>query len=99
MIVVMFTEYSATVVVRVSSRSTVNEPRIARPPIARGTKAAMTLPKISTSRISRTGSEMDSARAMLPVTALLTATSVGTVPPTLAVIPSAGSRRRSGSPP
>ena len=85
----------ATVVVRVSSRSTVKEPRIARPPIATGRAAATTLPKISTSRISKTGSEMPSARAMLPVTALLTATSVGTAPPTLAVIPSPGPLARS----
>ena len=67
----------------VSSRSTVNEPRIARPPIASGAMAATTLPKMITSRISRTGNEIDSARAMFALTSLLMATSVGVAPPDL----------------
>ena len=61
---------------------------MARPPMATGSEAATTPPKITTSRMSRTGSEMPSARAMLAVTSSVMATSVGTVPPTRAVIPS-----------
>lgn len=72
----MFSEYSETVVVSVIKRSTLNEPRMARPPIASGTKAAITLPKMITKRISSTGNEIDSALVMLALTALLIATSV-----------------------
>jgi hypothetical protein len=45
------------------------------PPIASGSEAAARLPKMISSRTSRTGSEMDSARAMLAETSELTATS------------------------
>ena len=76
-----------TVVAMVSSRSTVNEPRMATPPIATGSEAAARLPKITSSRISKTGIENPSALAMSAVTSLLIATSIGTVPPTLAVTP------------
>ena len=73
----------------VSSRSTVNEPRMATPPIATGRDAAARLPKITSSRISRTGIEKPSALAMSAVTSELMATSIATFPPTLAVTPSA----------
>ena len=73
----------------VSSRRTVNEPRMATPPIATGRDAAARLPKITSSRISRTGIEKPSALAMSAVTSLLMATSMGTFPPTRAVTPPA----------
>ena len=76
-----------TVVAMVSSRSTVNEPRMATPPIATGSEAAARLPKITSSRISKTGIENPSALAISAVTSELIATSIGTVPPTLAVTP------------
>ena len=64
-----------------------NEPRIAVPPMARGRLAAARPPKMISSRISRTGMEKPSALPMLAVTSLLMATSVGTVPPSCAVMP------------
>ena len=76
-----------TVVAMVSSRSTVNEPRMATPPIATGSEAAARLPKITSSRISKTGIENPSALAISAVTSELIATSIGTVPPILAVTP------------
>ena len=76
-----------TVVAMVSSRSTVNEPRMATPPIATGSEAAARLPKITSSKISKTGIENPSALAMSAVTSELIATSIGTVPPTRAVTP------------
>jgi hypothetical protein len=75
------------VVATVSKRSTVNEPRMATPPIATGSAAAARLPKITSSRISSTGIENSSALAMLAVTSELIAASIGTVPPTWAVTP------------
>jgi hypothetical protein len=84
----MFREYSETVVASVSRRSTLNEPRMASPPMASGTNAAITLPKTITSRMSSTGNEIDSALAMLALTALLMVTSVAVGPPTWAVMPS-----------
>ncbi len=67
----------------------VNEPRMAMPPMATGIQAAPRLPKIRISRISRTGIEKASARAMLAVTSELMATSVATLPPAVAVSPAA----------
>ena len=78
-----------TVVTIVSSRSTVNEPRMATPPMTNGRLAAARLPKITSSRINRTGMEKPSALAMSAVTSELIETSSGTFPPTLAVTPSA----------
>ena len=75
---------------RVSSRSTVNEPRIATPPIASGRLAAARLPKMISITISSTGMEKASARPMSEVTCLLIASLVGTSPPT--------SVRRPGAP-
>ena len=59
------------------------------PPMATGIQAAPRLPKITSSRISRTGIEKASALAMLAVTSELMATSVATLPPTVAVSPAA----------
>ena len=53
-----------------------------------GAKAATTLPKMMTSRMSRTGNEMSSALAMFALTSALIATSAGTAPPVLTVMPS-----------
>ena len=52
---------------------TVNDPRIAMPPIASGRLAAARLPKITSSTISSAGSEKPSARPMSEVTSLLIA--------------------------
>ena len=76
-----------TAVPRVSSRSAVNEPRMATPPMARGRLAAARLPKITSSRIKSSGIDSVSARLMSPVTCLLIASSVGITPPALAVRP------------
>ena len=59
------------------------------PPMATGIQAAPRLPKITSSRISRTGIENASALAMSAVTSELIATSVATLPPTRAVRPAA----------
>ncbi len=69
-------------VTRVSSRSAVNEPRIAIPPIASGKLAAATLPKITAITISSTGIEIPSARPISAVTCLPIVSLVGTSPPT-----------------
>ena len=53
----MFSENTDTPVKMVSSRSAVNEPRIPRPPMASGRHAAVRLPKITSSRISRIGKD------------------------------------------
>ncbi len=74
----------------VSSRSAVNEPRIATPPIASGRLAAARLPKMNSMTISSTGREKASARPMSELTSLLIASFVGTSPPT--------SVRRPGAP-
>jgi len=76
-----------TVVAIVSSRSTVSEPRMATAPMATGSEAAARPPKITSSRISKTGMENPSALPMSAVTSELIATSIGTVPPTVAVTP------------
>ena len=60
---------------------------MATPPIATGRDAAARLPKITSSRISRTGIEKPSALAMSAVTSLLMTTSMATFPPTRAVTP------------
>jgi hypothetical protein len=49
----------------VSSRSAVNDPRIPSAPMASGMQAAIRLPKITSSRISRIGKDSPSARVML----------------------------------
>ena len=79
--VVMLRENTDTPVTRVSSRSAVNEPRMARAPIASGRLAAVRLPKITSSRISRMGKDRPSARVMLAVVCWSIVSSVGTTPP------------------
>ena len=78
----MFRENTDTPVTRVSSRSAVNEPRIPRAPIASGRLAAVRLPKITSSRISRIGKDSPSARVMLAVVCWSIVSSAGTTPPT-----------------
>ena len=80
--VVMFRENTDTPVTRVSSRSAVNEPRIPSAPIASGRLAAARPPKITSSRISRTGKDRPSARVMLAVVCWPIVSLVGTTPPT-----------------
>ena len=74
-----------------SSRSAVNDPRMPTIPIASGRLAAARLPKITSSRISRIGSDSPSARPMLELTWVLIADSVGMTPPTWVVSPGADS--------
>ena len=81
------TEYTLTGVPMVSSRSTVNEPRMAMPPMRAGSADDTKLPKMIISKITRTGTEIISARAMFPATSALIATSAGTCPPTCAEMP------------
>ena len=85
----MFSENTDTPVIRVSSRSAVNEPRIARAPMASGRQAAVRLPKITSSRIARMGNDSPSARVMLAVVCWSIVSSVGTTPPTWLVRPGA----------
>ena len=85
----MFGENTDTPVTMVSSRSAVNEPRIPRAPIASGRHAAIRLPKITSSRISRRGKDKASARVMLAVTCWSIVSSVGTTPPTCVCRPGA----------
>ncbi len=81
-----------TPVPRVSSRSAVNEPRMAIPPMASGRLAAARLPKITSNRSKSNGMDSVSARLMSPLTCLLIVSSVGITPPALAVSP--GTARR-----
>ncbi len=78
----MLRENTDTPVMMVSSRSAVNEPRIPSAPIASGRHAAVRLPKITSSKMSRIGKDSASARVMLAVTCLSIVSSVGTAPPT-----------------
>ena len=78
----MFRENTDTPVTRVSSRSAVNEPRMPSAPMASGRQAAVRLPKITSSRISRTGKDRPSARVMLAVVCWSIVSLVGTTPPT-----------------
>ena len=59
--------------------------------MASGRLAAARLPKITSSRMSSTGSEMASARPMSALTSLLIAAYVGTCPPTWLASPGAAS--------
>ena len=61
-----------------------------------GAMAATALPKMITRRMSSTGNEIVSARAMFALTSLLMATSVAVVPPTWAVMPSPGAPAAAG---
>ena len=60
----MLAEKIDTDVKRVSTRSAVNEPRIPTAPMARGSPAAVRLPKIKSSRMSKIGNDRPSARPM-----------------------------------
>ena len=78
----MFKENTDTPVKMVNSRSAVNEPRIPRVPITSGRHAAVRLPKIISSRMSRIGKDRASARVMLVVVCWSIVSLVGTTPPT-----------------
>ena len=78
----MFRENTDTPVNMVSSRSAVNEPRIPSAPMASGRQAAVRLPKIISSRISRIGKDRASARADAGGDLLVDRLVLGTFPPT-----------------
>jgi len=62
------------------------------PPMASGRLAAARLPKMTASRISRTGIDSPSARPISEVTCLLIASSVGICPPIWVLRPRGASR-------
>jgi hypothetical protein len=78
----MLTEKMDTAVNKVSSRKTVKEPRMPMPPMTSGKLAAVTEPKITSSKMSSTGSDKLSARPMSLLVWLVMVSSVGTSPPT-----------------
>jgi len=85
----MLIEKIDTSVNSVMTRTTVNAPMIATPPISRGVVAASTLPNTNTSSTSRIGIEIISARAMSSETWPFTSRKIALGPPTLVVRPAA----------
>ena len=93
----MLIEKTETSVTRVSSRSMVNEPRIARPPMASGRLAAASPPKTTTSSTSTIGIDSVSARAMSSPTWLVMSLAIASLPPSWTVSPAGASRSRGSS--
>ncbi len=89
----MFTAKIDTSVTRLSSRSIVNAPRIARPPTASGRLAAVRPPKTTTSRTSTIGIDSDSARPMSALTWVVMSLPMASLPPSRTSRPGGASRR------
>ena len=91
-IVTMLMENTDTSVARLSRRRSVNDPRIASPPIASGRLAAVSPPKMTMRSTSTMGSEIISARAMSSPTWLVMSLAMASLPPSCTVSPGGASR-------